>query len=588
MTAIPLLPGPLSPLRLFLWLRWRQFGNACKEMLGSSGIRPLTILISSMVVWAFVFVLSYAGFQFVQQVQLPLGGGIITLLFDLLFFALGLMLIFSSGLILYSSLFSTPETQFLLSSPTSDDQIFAYKFQGALAFSSWAFLLLGAPILIAYGLVTHAPWYFYLLLPLYFLAFLLFPGALGAIICLLVVNYLPKHRKQMLLLVILVVVGTAIWWIYDVASSTRSQFSQIDNRDAVQTLLGRFDLARAVWMPNHWVGQGLVHAGRGAISDALYYLALLWSNGLLLYVGMAFASLGLYRRGYNRLRTGGEVRRKHGGYWMDSLLERTLFLTDVQTRLLIIKDFRTFRRDPAQWAQILIFSSLMLIYFLNIPRLFSEGLGGNQGQSLSEINVWPYQNGISVLNLCSVALLLCTYTGRFVYPLLSLEGRKFWILGLLPLKRERLLWGKFAFATSGSAVIATTLILVSDLMLRMPALAVILHVITVLVVAAGLSGLSVGLGACLPNFKETDPSKIAVGFGGTLNLVVGLGYLLAVIGLMAGPWHVMAALSAKTPELSLWGVVLVGGGTLLGLSVSTAAIILPLHAGAKALREMEF
>ena len=32
----------------------------------------------------------------------------------------------------------------------------------------------------------------------------------------------------------------------------------------------------------------------------------------------------------------------------------------------------------------------------------------------------------------AIALLLCTYTGRFVYPMLSLEGRKFWVLGLLP------------------------------------------------------------------------------------------------------------------------------------------------------------
>ena len=44
---------------------------------------------------------------------------------------------------------------------------------------------------------------------------------------------------------------------------------------------------------------------------------------------------------------------------------------------------------------------------------------------------------------------MCAYLGRFIYPLISLEGRKFWILGLLPLKREQILWGKFAFAVTG-------------------------------------------------------------------------------------------------------------------------------------------
>ncbi len=170
----------------------------------------------------------------------------------------------------------------------------------------------------------------------------------------------------------------------------------------------------------------------------------------------------------------------------------------------------------------MVFSGLMLLYFTNIRR-FVENLTGT------------YQNSISLLNLCAIALLLCTYTGRFVYPLLSLEGRKFWILGLLPVRREQLLWGKFAFATTGGLLIAEFLVLVSDLMLLMPVEAVLLHMLTVAVLAAGLSGLSVGLGACMPNFRETDPSKIAAGFGGTLNLVAGLLFLLLILGLMAGP-----------------------------------------------------
>jgi len=61
------------------------------------------------------------------------------MLFDLLFLALFVMLLFSSGLILYSSLFQVggehipPEH-----ARPAPDQIFAYKYQGAIAFSSWA------------------------------------------------------------------------------------------------------------------------------------------------------------------------------------------------------------------------------------------------------------------------------------------------------------------------------------------------------------------------------------------------------------------------------------------------------------------
>src|SRR5207248_6317316 len=125
---------------------------------------------------------------------------------------------------------------------------------------------------------------------------------------------------------------------------------------------------------------------------------------------------------------------------------------------------------------------------------------------------------------------------------LSLEGRKFWILGLLPLPRERLLWGKFAFAATGGVMVGLALVTVSDLLLGMPAEAFALHLPTIAVLAVGLSGLSVGLGAIVPNFRETDPSKIAVGFGGTLNLIAGLLYLVLVLALMAAPYHLAAGL----------------------------------------------
>src|SRR5262249_42148069 len=102
--------------------------------------------------------------------------------------------------------FASAETSFLLAAPVAADQGFAYKFQGAVVFSRWAFVLLGSPVLLAYGLQVGdgAPWYFYVALPLFFLGFVLLPGSLGALLCLLLVTFLPRRRKQLVLTVILV------------------------------------------------------------------------------------------------------------------------------------------------------------------------------------------------------------------------------------------------------------------------------------------------------------------------------------------------------------------------------------------------
>jgi ABC-2 type transport system permease protein len=119
--------------------------------------------------------------------------------------------------------------------------------------------------------------------------------------------------------------------------------------------------------------------------------------------------------------------------------------------------------------------------------------------------------------------------------------------------------------------------------------AILLHLSTVIVLAAGLSGLSVGLGACMPNFRESDPSKIAAGFGGTLNLVAGLLYLLLILGLMPAPWHAQMMLGDVVDLSGLpLGTGLAIVGTALGLTIGAVSPILAMRAGIRALREMEF
>jgi ABC-2 type transport system permease protein len=314
---------------------------------------------------------------------------------------------------------------------------------------------------------------------------------------------------------------------------------------------------------------------RRQVSDAFLPLALLWSNGLLLYLVAAYGARRLYRRGFNRMATGGDLRQKYGGSWLDRLAEWSVFYLDRRTRLLIVKDFRTFRREPAQIGQVAIFTCLLLLAVLNSRQFFQADIPA------------AYQQGLSLLNMSATGLLMCAYLGRFIYPLISLEGRKFWILGLLPLRREQLLHSKFAFAVTGSLILAGAIILLSDLLLGMPVLTIGVHLFTVVLLAVGLSGLSVGISAWLPNFRETDPSRVVLGFGGTVNMLVSLGYLVLVIAAACGPYHAASAtqsFSTSAGQLPWWGFA----GLPVALGMAIVATVVPLRVGAWTLKNMEF
>src|SRR5262249_38829157 len=155
---------------------------------------------------------------------------------------------------------------------------------------------------------------------------------------LLIVNYLPRKRKQILILASVVVLVFGVLWIYRFAVSAHHA---ILNADALQTLFGRLTFAQGPLVPSHWMARGLESAARGAWVGAASPLTLIWSNGLSLYLLAAWAPRRLYRRGYNRLATGGTLRRRYGGLWLDRVLSTIVGFLHPQTRLLIVKDFRT-------------------------------------------------------------------------------------------------------------------------------------------------------------------------------------------------------------------------------------------------------
>ena len=251
---------------------------------------------------------------------------------------------------------------------------------------------------------------------------------------------------------------------------------------------------------------------------------------------------------------------------------------------MMIKDLRIFRRDPLQWSQFLVFLGLLMLYFLNIRRFTYD------------VSSIAWVNLVSFLNLAVVGLLLSTFTTRFIYPMISLEGRRFWILGLLGVRRETILWSKFLFAVLGSVIPCSGLVLISDLMLRVSLMVVVSHQLTCLVLCLGLAGIAVGLGAWLPSLREESPSRIAAGFGGTLTLVVSTLYILVVVLLTAMPTHyylvaeyapVARELGAR-PNVDWWLTFWLFSGIAGSLVLGAVATAVPLRMGFRAFRQMEF
>jgi ABC-2 type transport system permease protein len=191
-----------------------------------------------------------------------------------------------------------------------------------------------------------------------------------------------------------------------------------------------------------------------------------------------------------------------------------------------------------------------------------------------------WETMISYLNLAASALTLSTLTTRFVFPQFSLEGRRLWIIGLAPIGLRKILLQKFWMSLIMSSSMTVTLMVISSLMLHLAWVKVVFFAGSILLLSAALSGLSVGLGALFPNFKEDNPSKIVSGFGGTLCLVASFIYITLFVAFSAFP--------AVKQEMNLPVPIPGYVALLVAFFLSLSVLFLPLGLALRRLKNMEF
>ena len=112
------LPSEDFEAQLFWKLRYRIAATRVNQLMTTGRLRTLLVVGLSLFFWFGLFTLFYEGFEFVVEHVGPPGASYhaqtVRFVFHLFFASLNVMLVFSSGIILYTGLYNTPETQFLL------------------------------------------------------------------------------------------------------------------------------------------------------------------------------------------------------------------------------------------------------------------------------------------------------------------------------------------------------------------------------------------------------------------------------------------------------------------------------------------
>ena len=553
----------MTPL-IAIWIKnWHALRNLRRILQRESIFKTVFILLFAAGMLGGFFFLFLDGFRFLAS----LGGAgfmITRRLFSLFFLGLGAMLVISNLITSYSTIFRSRETLYLLTVPLDTRELVTYKFIESTLLSSWAFFFLMLPFAAAYAIHEHLGPVFALWTALFSIPFVLLCGAAGSLIALLVIRWAPRNRLfwgGLLAVLLFSLLRAAVM---------ARPILQEDANFMLNRFLPGIQLASHPLMPNNWTAEGIMAlSARQWLQGGLFWLVLA-SNAAVLFLLVQELGNQVFYPAYQRVTASPDLRTRPRELltWLDRLLG---FLPH-DIRGMVMKDIRSFLRDPMQWSQALVFFGLLALYFSSFRSFHYNEMPP----------VW--RNLIVFLNIFSVASVLCSLSARFVFPQLSLEGHSFWILGLAPTGMRRILLTKFMLSALSMVAISAGLMGLAAWMLKAgPALSLISLSLAV-AIPVSISALSTGLGALFIDLKQPNPVAIISGFGGTMNLVLGLGYMLGVILPFGLLWHwrisegladtlfIRANLAA-----ALWVVIL-----------SAATIAIPLWLGIKSLKNREY
>lgn len=551
---------------LLLALKLRLVRNRVRQTAESSPLRVVLVVLFVLAIWGTLYGLFDRIFVTLNMFR-EQSVVVIPYIFHIFFVAMTVLLAFSSAILAYGGLFLRHEPAWLLVSPVSQRSIVGVVLLESIFYASWSLLLLGVPMMVAVGRIEDLPWSFYVTFAVAFLGFVPIPGALGLMAAWAAAMWAPRSARRMVVLAagVLLLCGLA-WWAraWGTASSDPDRW--------LDRFLGELALLRGALLPSTWVTNAIRGALFGQGGSAAFYLYVTVANALFLcwlavhlvarYLPVAFARASAAPA--PSIRYGGALTR-----WLSDLL---FFYLPRPVRVLVLKDLRTFLRDPLQWSQLAILLGLLALYLAYLPRMHPSGF------------TVPWQGLIAFLNYGAISLILSTFTSRFVFPMVSLEGRQMWRVSLWPLPRSAVVWAKFDFALAVTAAAALAVMALSIRALRLPLPLALVQVAATLSTCVGLCGLATGLGARLPSYNERSAARIAGSLGGTVNLIASMALVLLSVTLMGLLSYRSVYVLQSLARMDAVNLALYMLQVLLGFGVGAAA----MRVGTRSFERAEF
>lgn len=471
-------------------------------------------------------------------------------LFGLIFLISYSMIFMSSMINGLSTFYLSANLPFLHSLPIRRSQILAIKFVENWTTSCYLMFFFLSVFFLSYARSFHLGWPQRGIGLVVVVLFTVPPVAMGSAMVTLLIRFFPVRRIHQVVTLMAGIFLASLVIVVRMMKPERLLYPA--NTDDFQKLIKDLTLPSAHHLPSTWASDAIIYGNHAP----LWSLAFLTAGSLMvmaLVLKWCYPKAFIFSQESRSLRTSRILRKRR---------ERA----SGKLRSLVRKDLILFLRDATQWSQLLLLSALIVVYLINIKNLAVQ---------LPMVR-WV----VSFINLGLAGFVLSALSVRFLFPSVSIEGRAFWVVKTMPVSLRTLLWSKFLIYFPPFLLFTEMLVFFSNRILEVPAFFMLISMANIFAVSFALTGLAIGIGALLPNFKSDNPAQIAVGPGGVLYMLLSFVYISVMLAIQIRPvWYWVIQRSDR-----IHNEVYVIGALLLTLLVALA----PMEWGARHLSAQEY
>lgn len=523
----------IRPGRRVVFAGMTTFGLAAQVLIFMAGVRTLSY---------------FLGFQEI---------GLILCLrfFQAAWLLLFAILLFSSLVTAISTIYLTQDNEILVTAPVAFSSLFTARFCQVFFVAGWMVVLFSLPVFGAYGLVFHAPFFFWPVMGAAVVGVTAIAAALGCICAILLVRFFPARRTKDIVVYLSLLFGITLYLVL--------RFLRPEQLVRPETFGHFLDYLAAVsakpvfWLPPAW-SAGLLS---GILLDHqmdFLLLALILLTPCVLVVLGEWAMEHFFSFGLTRAQESyeGIVRRKAAPYNG----ARPFFR-------LLTKEAKMFLRDSTEWSQLFMVAALMVVYLYNFTALPLDRVPFAESYLTAVI---------AFLNIGMVAFLAASLSLRFVFPSISSEAGGFDQLRAAPLPLSRLLAAKFVFYIVPFSSLSLVLLLVSNHFLAVAGPMWWISLGAGMLLTWTSVGLALGFGALYADFNLECRSAALGSVGAFVYLLVMGGITLTLLG--TGGWPAYRLTKQWLIEGTMGGqeiffVALWGGCALAGTVVCTSMLL---------------